>query len=198
MKRENRRGSGLFFIILNVFLFPLFALILLLSCGDIFPREDYQPSGETFSLNSELQLLGIKSSDTLYLPSGAFTLELKAKAASERYDTLPSGLFFLSTDEGKKDMIIVKDIIIAAKPSEVINPLPVFGVQRKRGIPAGTDYLLGPITDDSDLKKVCQTLNRKKIEGRNVSLVQSAIYRITDGEELTPGLLDTLNSLPDE
>ncbi|MEO0102543.1 MAG: hypothetical protein ABIK81_02445 [candidate division WOR-3 bacterium] len=176
----------------------LIVTVLFLACDNLFSPDEYKPSGNPFSLNSGIELLGIMSSDTLYSPSGAFTLELRVKASSEKMDTLPAGLFFLSSDKGKKDMIIVKDFPIVASVSERIYVLPVFGVQRKREIPAETDYLFGPITDDPDLKPMVDILKRKRIEGRNVSLVQSAIYRITDGEELTQGLLDTLNNLPDE
>jgi len=95
-------------------------------------------------------------------------------------------------------MIIVKNFPFWAGPSERSFALPVFGVQRRREIPAGTDYQLGPITDDPDLKEMIAILKRKRIEGDNLLLVQSAIYRITDGEDLTPGLIDTLNTLPDE
>lgn len=172
--------------------------VLLLACDNLFPPDEYKPSGNPFSLNSGIESLGIRSSDTLYSPSGAFALEIRVKASSEKRDTIPYGLFFLSSDKGKKDMIIVKDFPIVVYGSEKIYVLPVFGVQRRREIPMATDYLFGPITDDPDLKQMINILKRKRIEGRNVSLVQSAIYRITDGEELTQGLLDTLNSLPDE
>ncbi len=176
----------------------LLILLLFFGCDNLFPPEDYQPSGSPFSLNSGIDCLGIMSSDTLYSPSGAFTLELRVKASSEKMDTLPAGLFFLSSEKSKKDMIIVKNFPINAFPSERVYTLPVFGVQRRREIPAATNYLFGPVTDDPDLQRIIEILKKKRIEGRNVSLVQSAIYRLTDGEELTPGLLDTLNSLPEE
>jgi len=172
--------------------------LLLFSCDNLFPTEEYKPSGSPFSLNPGIELLGIKSSDTLYSPCGAFTLEFRVRASSEKKDTLPAGLFFLSAVKAKKDMIIVKDFSFLANPSEKTFVLPVFGVQRRREIPSGSEYQLGPITDDPDLRQVIAILKRKRIEGGNLLLVQSAIYRITDGEALTPGLVDTLNALPDE
>ncbi len=185
-----------------ILIFLLFAALLFFSgCDYLLPKDDYQPSGQQFTLKPDIELKGIKSSDTLFHSAGAFTLELwiKLKSGSvPKYDTLPPGLFFLSQNEAKKDMIIVQNLPIAAGSEEKVHPLPVFGVQRRREIPSATEYRLGPLTDDLDIKRMVEILKKKRIEGRNVSLVQSAIYRITDGEELTQGLLDTLNSLPDE
>ncbi len=175
--------------------------MLFASCDYLLPKEDYKPSGQQFSLNSEIELIGIRSSDTLYSPSATFTLELRIKlknGTNEKGDTLNSGLFFLSSDKDKKDMIIVKNLPITAYSNERVYIIPAFGVQRRRGNPSATDYNLGPLTDDSDLRQITEILKKKRIAGQDVALVQSAIYRITDGEELTPGLLDTLRALPDE
>ena len=63
--RKNQR----FLIIFIITILPI--LVLFFSCENLFPNEEYKPSGSSFSLKPGVELLDIRSSDTI--PSGLFS-----------------------------------------------------------------------------------------------------------------------------
>ncbi|MEO0069725.1 MAG: hypothetical protein ABIK18_02895, partial [candidate division WOR-3 bacterium] len=74
----------------------------------------------------------------------------------------------------------------------------VFCCNRYRQIPAEKDsFLLGPFTDNPELRQVAELVRNKKISD-NLGLVQRAVWMITDSTGLTQAYIDSLNALPPE
>jgi hypothetical protein len=181
-----------FRLILLVFLF-------LLAC-DFFVPPDFEPSGSPFNLNPGITLISITGDRRHFSPNGLYSLNLTARAthSAYAYDTLPAGLLFTSTKNSTQHMIILKDHPITVGASNTSVTLGVFCCNRRRLIPAESDtFLLGPYTDNSELRQLAELVRHKRIS-ENLGMVQRAVWMITDSTGLNQAYIDSLNALPEE
>lgn len=180
-------------------LIPLL-LILFCACDSLFKPNDFQPTGSPFSLNSNITVLGIAGSRSKFSPNGLFTLEMvcKSTGTAKVFDTLPGGLLFTSKTNATQHVIVLKEHRIGVDTAKTALVIGVFCCNRYRQIPAEKDsFLLGPFTDNPELRQVAELVRNKKISD-NLGLVQRAVWMITDSTGLTQAYIDSLNALPPE
>ena len=176
-------------------------VLAIVGCQYILPRQEFEPSGTQFNLNSMIQVTDIAGATTGYDPTGLFTLELKGKSLGSgvESDVLPAGLLFRSSNREVQHMILVRDYSIAVPAGhDTVIAIGVFCCNSSRAVPNDTDrYTIGPVTDNSDLQTIVAITKHKSLGPSNVSLVQDAIWSVTDGDGLTQGMTDSLNALPE-
>ncbi len=177
------------------------ALILIFAaCDNLFPPQDFEPTGSPFSLNTGISLIGIAGDRRHFSPNGLYTLEMVAKSAGSAfaYDTLPAGLLFTSRKNSTQHMLMLKAHQITVGTSNTSLVLGVFCCNRHRLIPAEEDsFSLGPITDNPDLRQLADLVRNKRIAD-DLGMIQRAVYLITDSTGLTQGYIDSINALPSE
>lgn len=176
------------------------ALLLLAACDNLFPPTDFEPTGTPFSLNPGINTIAIIGNRRLFSDQGLYTLELicEATGTSTLYDTLPGGLLFTSTKNSTQHVIVLKDHFITANPSRTSVVIGVFCCNRYRQIPTEADtFLLGPLTDNSELRQLAQLVKNKDIS-QHLGMVQRAVWTITDSTGLPQAYIDSINALPPE
>ncbi len=176
----------------------LFLLLLLGACENIFPPNDFQPTGTPFSLNPGIGVVAIAGSRSLFSPHGLFTLEMvcRASGTGPLADTLPAGLLFTSKRNLTQHVIVLKPHRLVVDTAKTRLAVGVFCCNRYRQIPAEADsFTLGPFTDNQELLQVAELVADKDISD-NLGLVQRAVWMITDSTGLTQAYVDSLNALP--
>ncbi len=178
----------------------LIFLLVFSACENLFPPNDFDPTGTPFSLNPGIAVVAITGDRRHFSENGLFTLNLvcRAEGASPLSDTLPAGLLFTSTKRSTQHMIILKEHRFTAQPNLNSLIIGVFCCNRTREIPAEDDsFQLGPLTDNPALKELVNLVKNKRISV-NLGMVQRALWMITDSTGLNQAYIDSLNALPDE
>ena len=148
--RFRRRISWLFAGILIL-------LIIFTTCDFLNQIDEFEPTGTPYTLNSDIELVRIQESRLNYNSTGLFSLDFicHSKSSSTETATLPAGLFFICQNSKVQSMIIVKDFGISVSSAQDTFTLGAFSVNESKSVPGDSDfYNIGPITDNSDLKKI--------------------------------------------
>ncbi|MEO0005447.1 MAG: hypothetical protein ABIK23_03860 [candidate division WOR-3 bacterium] len=175
-------------------------ILVLAACENLFPPQDFEPTGSPFSLNSGISLISIAGDRRHFSPNGLYSLEMVAKSsgAAYAYDTLPAGLLFTSKKSSTQHMVMLKAHQIAVGTSNTSLVLGVFCCNRRRLIPAEQDsFSLGPLTDNPELRQLAELLRNKRIAD-DLGMIQRAVWMITDSTGLTQAYIDSINALPSE
>ncbi|MGQ9707684.1 MAG: hypothetical protein ACUVUR_02265 [bacterium] len=178
----------------------LILMLVLIACDDIFPPQDFEPTGSQFNLNPGISLISITGDRRHFSPNGLYTIEMIAKSSGSAfsYDTLPAGLLFTSSKNSTQHMVMLKEHQITAGTSNTSLILGVFCCNRRRLIPAEADTLsLGPLTDNPGLRQLVELVRNKRIAD-DLGMVQRAVWMITDSTGLNQAYLDSINALPSE
>jgi len=195
MVRNNKDG----FVVNHLIRLAGVGILLLFAC-DILNQGDFEPTGAQFNLNPGISLISITGDRRHFSGNGLYTLNLICRAThtAYAYDTLPAGLLFTSIKNSTQHMIILKEHPIMVSASNTSLILGVFCCNRRRLIPAETDtFLLGPYTDNSELRELAELVRHKRIS-ENLGMVQRAVWMITDSTGLNQAYIDSINALPEE
>uniref|UniRef100_A0A7C6A9F8 Uncharacterized protein n=1 Tax=candidate division WOR-3 bacterium TaxID=2052148 RepID=A0A7C6A9F8_UNCW3 len=194
IKSRQSALGGLFITLLLVLTFSP-------NC-DLLPNDkDFEPTGNPYTLNPNIELIRIQESKTRYNPTGTFSLDFIARSKSGNTESanLPAGLFFLASNKKVQNTIIVKDYQIPVTSVVDTFTLGVFSVNEFKDLPGDADYYtIGPITDNPDLNQIIDIVRHKRLDASNVLTVQRAIYQVTSGDSLSSTMLESLNMLPPE
>ncbi len=174
-------------------------LIFCLACDFLNRNHDFQPTGNPYTLNPNVELIRIQESRTRFNPSGAFFLDFIARGKSGSIETvnLPAGLFFVAQNKKVQNTIIVKNYHISVTSEVDTFTLGTFSVNEFKELPGDSDfYTIGPITDNPNLIQIIDIVSDKKLDASNVMLVQRAIYQVTSDDSLSPAMVESLNLLP--
>ena len=179
----------------------IFTLIFLFVACDFFKKnQDFEPTGNPYTLNSNIELIQIKESRNNFNPTGAFSLDFICRSISNDtvFATLPAGLFFLTSSKKIQNTIIVKDFLITATGSVNTITLGAYSVNEFRQLPGDSDsYSIGSVTDNPDLLHIIDIVKGKRLTVSNTMTVQRAIYEVTSGDSLSAAMVESLNLLPD-
>jgi hypothetical protein len=178
----------------------LVVMLALLACDNLFPPQDFQPTGSQFNLNPGISLISITGDRRHFSPHGLYTLEMKAKSAGSAfaYDTLPAGLLFTSIKNSTQHMVMLKEHQLTIGTQSTSLVLGVFCCNRRRLIPAESDtFLLGPLADNAGLRQLAELVRNKRID-LDLGMIQRAVYMITDSTGLNQAYIDSINALPSE
>jgi hypothetical protein len=173
-------------------------LILFVACDFLNQNNDFEPTGDPFTLNPNITLVKIQESRTRFNPSGAFSLDFICNSKSNNTETaiLPAGLFFISQNKKVQNTIIVKDYQISVSSAVDTFTIGTFSVNEFKALPGDSDfYSTGPVTDNPDLQRIIDIVRNKNLNPSNVMTVQHAIYQVTSGDSLSPAMLDSLTHL---
>ncbi|MGQ9678669.1 MAG: hypothetical protein ACUVUD_05245 [bacterium] len=176
----------------------LLILLLFAACDNLFPPGDFEPTGTPFSFNPGITTIAITGNRRAFSDKGIYTVEIRAQApgSSALLDTLPGGLIFTSTKNSTQHLLVLKDHLITVNPSPTSLIVGVFCCNRYREIPAEDDtFLLGPLTDNNDLRQLVQLVKTKNIS-QHLGMVQRAVWTVTDSNGLSPAYIDSINALP--
>jgi len=173
--------------------------LLFLACDALFPRpDDFEPSGTTFTLNPNIEVVSITGRDQGFPNTGTFPLSMtvRSKTQSTVSDTLPAGLLFRSSADKVQHMLVLKPQAVSAGSGTSETMLGVFCCNEYREIPrSGNAYELGPTTDNAGLVEIAGLVRDKDISG-NLWMVQRAVWMVTDSSGLTQAYRDSLAGLP--
>ncbi|MDH5185488.1 MAG: hypothetical protein OEZ20_09780 [candidate division WOR-3 bacterium] len=175
-------------------------LIVFTACDFLNSNQDFEPTGNSFTLNPNIELIQIQASRVQFNPSGTFSLDFICQSKSPNVETatLPAGLFFLAQNKKVQNTIIVKDYKISASNLVDTFSIGTFSVNEFKAVPGDSDfYNIGPITDHTDLLRIIAIVKGKKLDASNVMTVQHAIYQVTSDDSLGQVMLDSLENLPD-
>jgi len=178
----------------------LIILILVATCDFLKKNQDFEPTGDPYTLNSSIELIKIQESRTNFNPTGAFSLDFIccSKSNNTEVATLPAGLFFIAQNKKIQNTMIVKDFLISVSNTVDTFTLGVFSVNEFKSLPGDSDfYNSGPVTDHPDLIRIIDIVKNKKPDASNSLMVQHAIYQVTSGDSLSPAMVESLNLLPD-
>jgi hypothetical protein len=172
---------------------------LIVACDLLAPAE-FDPSGTTFTLNSDINVVSITGSPQTS-PNGPMTMAVTVSSVSgsATSDVLPAGLFFRRRDTGNQHVILLKDQTIATNASgNRTTQLGAFCCNRTLRQPGIDDaFDIGPITDDADLQRIISLVRNKNItDGNDMFMVQRAVWMVTDSTGLTQAYVDSINALP--
>lgn len=172
--------------------------LLFLACDQLLTNE-FQPSGTQFNLNSNINVVSITGSPDLS-PYGPFTMgmTIASRSSSTESDVLPAGLLLKRRVNNTQHMLLLKPQSIAADTAKSTVLLGVFCCNKNRPSPdAGDTFDIGPVTDNSELQQIVDSLKHKDISnGTNMWMVQRAVYMVTDSTGLTQAYLDSISALP--
>ena len=176
------------------------ATLAVLSCDQLFVDE-FQPTGTTFNLNSDIEVVAITGNPNLN-DYGPFTLgmTIASKTSDVETDVLPAGLLMKRRINNTQHMVLLKDQTITTGTGSKTELLGVFCCNQNRPSPdAGDTFDLGPETDDAGLRQIVNIVKGKRIsDGNDMWMVQRAVYLVTDSTGLTQAYIDSLHALPDE
>ena len=176
------------------------ALLGLLAC-DVLQDKEFEPTGTTFNLNPDIEVVSIKG-DPHLSDYGPFTLgmTIASRTSEVETDVLPAGLLMKRRVNNTQHMVLLKDQTITTGTGSKTELIGVFCCNLNRPSPdTGDVFDLGPETDDSGLRQIANLVKGKDISnGDDMWVVQRAVYLVTDSTGLTQAYIDSLNALPDE
>ncbi|MEO0107687.1 MAG: hypothetical protein ABIK62_00745 [candidate division WOR-3 bacterium] len=173
---------------------------LLLVCVPILPDQEFEPSGTQFSISAPISVTRITGATSQFDPTALYAVVLTARSTSSgaESDVLPAGLHFRSRLSRYQHLILLHDYRITAYPGGSAIVIGVYCCNSRRTPPDdSSDYELGPLTDNAELRQVVAITKHKHLDVSNISYVQSVVNRITDGAGLSQPALDSLNALPE-
>ena len=186
---------------IGVLLSAIFILIFLfVTCDFLNNNHDFEPTGTSYTLNSNIELIQIQESQTNYNPTGAFSLDFicRSRTNNQEVATLPAGLFLLAQNKKIQNTIIVKDFFVSAADRVDTITLGAFSVNEFKSLPGDSDfYSIGPVTDHPDLIRIIDIVKTKLLNSSNVLTVQHAIYQVTSNDSLSSAMVESLNLIPD-
>ena len=181
-------------------LFALAAVVLLVAGCDLLAPAEFDPTGTTFTLNSDINVVSITGSPQTS-PYGPMTMAMTiaSNSGSATSAVLPACLFFRRRNSSNQHVILLKDqtITTAASGNRTIQ-LGAFCCNRTLRQPGIDDIFdIGPVTDDADLQRIISLVRNKNItDGNDMFMVQRAVWMVTDSTGLTQAYVDSINALP--
>lgn len=180
--------------------FAVAAVLLLVAGCDLLAPAEFDPTGTTFNLNTDINVVSTTGSPQTN-SNGPMTMAMTvaSKSGSVTSAVLPAGLFFRRQNSSNQHVILLKDqtITTAASGNRTIQ-LGAFCCNRTLRQPGVDDaYDIGPVTDDADLQRIISLVRSKDIsDGNNMWMVQRAVWMVTDSTGLTQAYVDSINALP--
>jgi hypothetical protein len=176
-----------------------FAALLLLSACDLLPIDDFEPTGSSFALNADIELVSITGSPQTsdYGPM-TMAMTISSRSGTTETDRLPAGLCFRRRRTENQHIAILKQQEVTTGTGTRVCQLGAFCLNRNRFQPnVGDTYDLGPVTDNAGLRQIIGLIAAKDIsDGNDMWMVQRAVYLVTDSTGLTQAYIDSLNALP--
>jgi len=186
---------------ISVLLCAIFILIFLfITCDFSNNNQDFEPTGTSYTFNSNIELIQIQESRTNFNPTGAFSLDFiyRSRTNNTVVETLPAGLFFTTQNKKVQNTIIVKDFLVSATNTVDTITLGVFSVNEFKSLPGDSDfYDTGPVTDHPDLIHIVDIVKGKRLTVSTSLTVQRAIYQVTSNDSLSSAMVESLNLIPD-
>jgi hypothetical protein len=186
---------------IGVLLSAIFILVFLfVTCDFLNNNQDFEPTGTSYTLNSNIELIRIQESNLNYNPTGFFSIDFicHSKSSSTETATLPAGLFFTCQNSKVQNLIIVKDFGVSVASAADTFTLGAFSVNEFKSLPGDSDfYSIGPVTDHPDLIRIINIVKTKLLNSSNVLTVQHAIYQVTSNDSLSSAMVESLNLIPD-
>jgi hypothetical protein len=175
-------------------------LLLGIFACDYLAVNEFEPTGTTYNLNSNIDVVSITGSPETD-PRGPMTMKmtLSSTSGSAVSAVLPAGLTFRRRDALRQHMILLKPQSVTAPASgSAANLLGAFCCNQHRLQPdIDAAYDIGPITDDAGLQQIINVVQDKDIsDGTDMWMVQRAVWLVTDSTGLTQAYIDSLNALP--
>ncbi len=180
--------------------FMFVAVVLFVSCDDLFPPDDFEPSGNPFNLNASIRVSSITGSLRHFSNYGQFAMDMQARSTSgeQESDNLPAGLLFVSTRNRVQHMVLLKAHDISVDTLSTLLVIGTFCCNERREIPDDLDsFDIGPVTDDNGLRELADLVRDKDIS-QSLGMVQSAVWLVTDSTGLTQAYRDSIDALPGE
>ncbi len=170
-------------------------LLLSAGCNPFQQDKEFKPKGTPFTLNPAITVTALYGSDTGYSRHGFFNLELRGRATTIVIETLPGGLFFIPKNKETQNLIVIKPQVFLFSTVETTYVIGAFCCNAGLHAPdASDDYTIGPVTDNPDLRKIVNICADRDLTFHGF-LVQEAVWQVTDGDGLTPGMEDSLRNL---
>uniref|UniRef100_A0A7C4GDG3 Uncharacterized protein n=1 Tax=candidate division WOR-3 bacterium TaxID=2052148 RepID=A0A7C4GDG3_UNCW3 len=178
----------------------VFAALLALNsgCNLLNQDDEFKPRGTPFTLNPDITVSALLGSDTGYSPVGMFNAEMRGRSRTGQIveETLVGGLFFIPGTKGVQNLIIIKPQIVRFGPAETTYVIGCFCCNSSLSAPDPADrFTIGPVTDNADLRKIVNICADRDITF-HTSLVQDAVWQVTDGSGLTRAMEDSLRAMP--
>ncbi|MEO0073384.1 MAG: hypothetical protein ABIK43_01815 [candidate division WOR-3 bacterium] len=179
--------------------FALFlsTIVIVLSGCQLFGPREFEPKGTAFHLNPAISVTKVDAYTPYVNPRGLFQLGLYCRATGDTVcDTLVAGLFFVPKSKGVQAIIILKPHIIRVGATDTIVPIGGFCCHSGRSAPDSGDlFEIGPVTNNSKFEQLIGLVRDKDIT-YDLSLVQMAVWDITDNNRLSQTYIDQINALP--
>lgn len=171
-------------------------VLLFVGCNLFGPRE-FEPKGTAFQLNPAISVARLDAYTPYANPRGLFQLGLYCRSTGDTVcDTLVAGLFFIPRSKSVQAIIILKPHIIRVGPADTILPIGGFCCHSGRDAPDSGDlFEIGPVTNNSKFEQLIELVRDKDIT-YNLSMVQMAVWDITDNNRLSQTYIDQINALP--
>jgi len=175
------------------------ALALLLLACDLLPKDEFEPTGTQFTLDSNIDVVAI-TGDPDINDMGPMTIAFRAvsRTSSTESDVLPAGLLLVRRNNQTQHLLFLKDQTVTAQTSTTKTLVGTFCCNRYRDIPdAGDTFDLGPVTDNPELRQIVNLVKNKDVSrSTDMFMVQRAVQMVTDSTGLTQAYIDSLNALP--
>jgi hypothetical protein len=182
-----------------LWLLPAAFALVVGACDDLFPPDDFQPTGTPFSLNPSLTITSITGGPQP-VPTGTYTIDITCRATGGAPvgQSFPAGLLFSSTKSRVQHVVVLKSQSANFDVAGSRRSLGVFCCNRFRRTPDELDtFDLGPVTDNGQLQEIAALVGPKDISSNaNLWLVQRAVWMATDSTGLTQAYRDSLAALP--
>lgn len=171
------------------------ALLAACACDDLFPDDDFQPTGTPFSLQPGLAAVSITGGPRP-LASGTYTIDITADAGASVNQPFPAGLLFTSVQRRVQHVVVLKDQSATFAAGTSRNSVGVFCCNRYRRTPdQGDTFALGPFTNHGGLLEIASLVRDRDISG-HLWMVQRAVWMVTDSTGLNQAYRDSLAALP--
>ncbi len=194
-----RSGTHIAGRILRVARFGFAALLVIASCDDLLPPDDFEPSGAQFNLNPSIEVASITGGPRPVV-TGTYTIEITARSTTggSASDLLPAGLLFSSTQRRVQHMVVLKSQQVSFETTPGSEDVGVFCCNRLRRTPDNLDtFDLGPVTDNSGLQEIVTAVRNRDISAyTDLWMIQRAVWMVTDSTGLNQAYRDSLAGLP--
>lgn len=175
------------------------ALLLLVLACDMLPTDEFEPTGNTFAINSNINVVSITGDPDLS-DMGPMTMAFNAvsRTSSTETDVLSAGLLLVRRNNQTQHLLLLKDQPVTAAAVTTKTLLGSFCCNKHRDIPdAGDTFDLGPTTDNTGLQQIVEIVRNKDVSNAtDMFMVQRAVQMVTDSTGLTQAYIDSLNALP--
>lgn len=172
------------------------SVLLLAGCNLFGPRE-FEPKGTVFQLNPAISVTKVDAYTPYCDPRGLFQIGLYCHSNGDTVcDTLVAGLFFVPRSKQVQTIIILKPRIIRVGAADTIVPIGGFCCHSGRDAPDSGDlFEIGPVTNNDKFEQLIELVRDKDIT-YGLSMVQMAVWDITDNNRLSQTYIDQIRALP--